>query len=220
MLKIIFNLFKSRFLELAQAETLKPMHDGMVYAVTFQGKKWYTWDDLNLVPISRYGQFNCFMQELQNVISRDEIKLICNALEAAVEKLAEGKKARGISEITAIVKEINARHDLLYHEEIWFRLASCILVAEDEDPGVWNEANEAYKANQFKSNVADFGGLHAFFMQRGWSEFIPSFEKLTSDFDELAKQQQDELKALLNVCESIVLSNSPSTSTLSNSETN
>lgn len=220
MLKVIFNLFKARFLELAQAETIKPVHEGMIYAFTFQGKKWYTWDDLNLVPIARYGQFNRFMMELQNVISRDEIKLICQALEAAVEKLAEGKKARGISEITAVVKEINARHELLYHEEIWFRLASCILVAEDENPGVWNEDYEAHKANQFKANVEQFGGLHAFFTQRGWSEYIPSFEKLTSGFDELAKQQQEELKALLNVCESIARSDSQSTSTSSSSETN
>jgi hypothetical protein len=220
MLKIIFRLFKSRFLELAQLETMKPKGEGLVYAFTFKGKKWYTYEDLNLIPILRYGQFNRFMLEMQNCITRNEFDLITEAMTAALEMIASGRKAKGLAELTNIIEECNKRRTLLYHEEIWFRLASSLYVCEDENAHEWNETYEQQKAEMFKNDVAAFGGMHAFFTQAGWGRYIPSFEKLTSDFDGFIENQQAELETLIQTCERIIRINSASLSISNPSETN
>ena len=220
MLKLIFRLFKNRFLELAQLETMKPKGEGLVYAFTFKGKKWYTYEDLNLIPILRYGQFNRFMLEMQNCLTRDEQDMVWDAVETSLEKIASGNKRKGLADLTNIVEECRKRRTLLYHEEIWFRLACSLYVSEDENAHEWNETYEAQKAEMFKNDVAAFGGMHAFFTQAGWGRYIPSFEKLTSDFDGFIENQREELETLIQTCERIIRTNSASLSTSNPSETN
>ncbi len=214
MLKIIYNLFKGKLNQLAFNDWHKPNKwQGLQFAFVFQGKKWYKYTDMNLMPIKRYTEMERLSMEMQNVISKKDMSVFIDLIKSSIDMMMiKGKLPQGMAQISKVATEMEARQTMLIHERIWFEIAACQYIREDEDPTIFNADWENTKAELFKQNVAELGGLHGFFMEAGFERFIPSLAKLAPEFEQLWKEQIAELRAQTQYLASLI-SDSKSTTT-------
>lgn len=214
MLKIIYNLYKKQLNQLAFDDWHKPNKwQGLQFAFVFQGKKWYSYSDMNLMPIKRYTEMERLSMEMQRICTKDELSQLTELLKASVEMvMIKGKLPQGLAQMSKVVTELEARQTMLIHERIWFDIAACQYIREDEDPTIYNHDWEATKADLFRKNVAELGGLHGFFMEAGFDRFIPSLAKLEPEFEQLWHDQIAELMAMTQMTASLI-SESKSTRT-------
>jgi hypothetical protein len=215
MIKLIYKLFKSELNQLAFDDWHKPNKmQGLEFAFVFQGKKWYSYSDFNKMPIARYTEMERLNLEMQNVIDKKDMSVFTELIKSSIEMMMiKGKLPQGMAQISAVAKEMEARQTMLIHERIWFEIAACQYIREDEDPTLYNHSWEQSKAELFKTNVADLGGLHGFFMQAGFERYIPSLAKLEQGYEQLWKQQVEDLRIQTTYLASLI-SESKSTTTL------
>lgn len=160
--------------------------------VDSEGRKYYTWKDLESVPKSRVAQ-------LQNFALFDEMKLTARNLHAILDAIEQENEAaltdkknhvRHRSRIAALCEEIRFRVQQLTPIDILLNLSATLAVREDENPDEFNTVIHDEKVSQFK--IEEKRGNFFFLTQNLFQKLKPSLvmseEEWTKHFQKLIFQ--------------------------------
>lgn len=200
--RLLYKLFPQDFNQLVWDSTHKPKKNhGLKYAFTCEGYRYYVYDSLFEMPIERLGRAQDFVLQLQRMVSDSELASFLDQMEGALFESTSGEKLKGLSKIGFLVGEMKERKKLLLHPEIMMELSGCMLIREDQDPGVWDAEFEQKKIELFRENYKG-KGLYDFFVLGGLNQFFPNFSSFEKDWEIYWEMAQARLKLLNKTMES------------------
>lgn len=156
------------------------------------GKRYYKYIDDMSVPVIRFAKLQSFIIELGNCLSRDELKMLIDAIKKALAGEKNGGKPDHAM-IGFIVTEMENRQNYLIYEDILFKMVASLYIHEDQSPNVWDEELEFNKVKQFK---IDSENNYNFFVEAGLSKYITSLDSLKENWNELSEIMEKKKKAL------------------------
>lgn len=200
--KLLYKWFPKEFNQLVWDSTYKPKkNQGLKYAFTCEGHRYYVYESLFEMPVERLGRAQDFVLQLQRMVSESELDKFLEAMESALFESTSGEKLKGLSKIGFLIGEMKERKKLLLHPEIMMELSGCMLIREDQDPGVWDAEFEQKKIEIFRKNYKG-KGLYDFFVLGGLNQFFPNFSSFGKDWETYWEMAQARLKALNKTVES------------------
>lgn len=200
--KLLYKWFPKEFNQLVWDSTYKPKkNQGLKYAFTCEGHRYYVYESLFEMPVERLGRAQDFVLQLQRMVSESELDKFLEAMESALFESTSGEKLKGLSKIGFLIGEMKERKKLLLHPEIMMELSGCMLIREDQDPGVWDAEFEQKKIETFRKNYKG-KGLYDFFVLGGLNQFFPNFSSFGKDWETYWEMAQARLKALNKTVES------------------
>ena len=213
--KLLYRLFPKDFNQLVWDSTYKPKkNQGMKYAFTCEGHRYYVYESLFEMPVERLGRAQDFVLQLQRMVSDVELDKFIESMEGALFESTSGDKLKGLSRIGFLIGEIKERKKLLLHPEIMMELSGCMLIREDQDPGDWDAEFEQKKIETFRKNYKG-KGLYDFFVLGGLNQFFPNFSSFEKDWEIYWEMAQTRLKVLNKTVESFPSADSFMTKTKS-----
>lgn len=211
--KLLYRLFPKEFNQLVWDSTYKPKkNQGMKYAFTCEGHRYYVYESLFEMPVERLGRAQDFVLQLQRMVSDVELDKFIESMESALFESTSGDKLKGLSRIGFLIGEIKERKKLLLHPEIMMELSGCMLIREDQDPGDWDAEFEQKKIETFRKNYKG-KGLYDFFVSGGLKLFFPNLDSFETDWEDYLKMSQARLKHLNEITESYRSAGSSTTKT-------
>jgi len=194
--ELLYKWFPKEFNQLVWDSTYKPKkNQGLKYAFTCEGHRYYVYETLFEMPVERLGRAQDFVLQLQRMVSESELDKFLEAMESALFESTSGEKLKGLSKIGFLIGEMKERKKLLLHPEIMMELSGCMLIREDQDPGVWDAEFEQKKIETFRKNYKG-KGLYDFFVLGGLNQFFPNFSSFEKDWEIYWEMAQARLKAL------------------------
>lgn len=131
-----------------------------------EGRRYYTWGDLTLIPVVRYRKIETFLIYDEARISADYLDKVMDAIVAENMKIPNEKdmksRAQAHARITALANEVKYRRREITPEDTFYAVAAMLSVREDEDP-------ETVDSTIFNEKVRDFKAYaeegHTFFFK-------------------------------------------------------
>jgi hypothetical protein len=154
------------------------------------GKIYYRYlNDLDL-PITRKGELERVIKEVEMGLSSSELDMLLTAMEEAIN----GGNKPNIAQIGHLIIEIRNRKKMLIHPELLFEAVALMYIREDEDPAEVDKEITKAKISQFKKDSKE--GLRDFFYTSGLTTYIPFLEKSEEEWMEYWEIGVAKMKAL------------------------
>ena len=201
MIKLIFKMFRKRFVLLARTELTKASEGNerkeLVY-VDSTGFRYYRYlDDFDL-PVNRIQQLEIRVKRMKMAMSVKEEKDLLKACKKAIN----GGNRPDISRVGFIIEELLLREDILCDPELYFEIAGVTLIREDEDPQDFNVTIHEQKIKQFKADCA--GQEQSFFLTTKACMYIPYLTKSPEEWSEYYQEAVLQAKARRMMVESFL----------------
>lgn len=199
MIRILFRLFKKRFIELSTKEIFQNQKkpDYLARAefvfIDSNGKRYFRYTDGGDIPVIRWAKLQELLALLSMGLNSNELDLIIDFMELS---LSQPKSA--LSQIGFGITELKRRRKDIVHKELMLEMMGVLLIREDQTNHneVWSQTDEDDKINQFKKDIA-VGGLADFFGKARLKEYIPYLESITEELPELL-ERSERLTTLMN----------------------
>jgi len=190
MIRLIYWLFKKSFdrIYYKSQEFGNPM-DNMEYKFTdSNGVKYYHFPNLFNMPWPRWEMVQKILLEIEAAMPGKDSKAFREGLLKAFNDshIKTGKaKDEAIAFGGALFHEWGVREKGIVFQEALFELVAATLIAEGEDPLIWDITKQKEKAVQFEKDAES--GLGAFFLQVSISELIPYLKLSDAELTALLK---------------------------------
>lgn len=158
------------------------------------GKRYYKYVNDYDIPQARYDALQSMLQELEMVLSRNELRVFIKAMKKAISETPAN-----IAQIGFLLTEMEDRQTYLVHGEIMFRITCCLYIREDQNPYEWDEEFEAKKAIILKEEAK--GDLFDFFYTAGLGKYLPFLKDMRGTLEqqlEMTKKKQQAIEKMMN----------------------
>lgn len=197
ILRILYHWFPESFHKLVFMSQRKP--DGFdkleMAFVDSEGRKYFKYMNDMDAPLTRLKAFEMKIKELQAGLSRDNLTMIIDAMEAALkEKDPRGNMQPNIAMIGHLVTEMKNRKENLIDPEIMFEMVAYLYIREDETPTKIDDDIHSQKIAQFKKDSET--GLHDFFVTAGLRQYLPFLGQSGVDWETIFTQMRVQANSL------------------------
>jgi hypothetical protein len=194
MIKLLFRLFRRRFLQLAFYNQAKPASD--FFAKTelafwdSNGKRYYRFLNDTDIPILRMGKLQRILLEYNLRMDTKDLNTFLDAMQEALDKIvneSQKGKLKNLAWIGHLVEEMRRRKEFIIEPDLLMELAAILYIREDENPAVIDDSLQMEKIEQFKKDVSGGpgSGLYDFFLMAGLPAYIPYLNTLSDNLEEL-----------------------------------
>lgn len=192
MIRLLFLIFKKRFLQLAfnsQSKKIGLENMQQVF-IDSNGARYFSLpDDLDL-PIARGKEVQKRIQLIQASMSEPNLRLF---LEAMKKALGDGKKP-DVAVIGFLVIELEKRLGIYVDMDLLFDTVALAYIREDEKVEIIDSVIHKEKIEQFKKDSQ--GGLYDFFYSAGLIGFIPYAAKSPEEWSEFFEKSELKMKSI------------------------
>jgi hypothetical protein len=154
--RILFMLFGKQLHAFIDSQKLRPKgFDGMKLAYTWQGVKYYTWEDLADFPAIRQKHVERCNRMVDAGIGQKTLDDLCTLIEGhileAVKTSKQDERNKRLVRATQAVGELRNRPNEVIPEEIAYDLCALFVAREDEDPRLFDATIHTEKIQVLRS---------------------------------------------------------------------
>lgn len=146
-------------------------------AFTFDGVKYYMFDDAHNIPCERALKQSTFYMEMSSRVDKEYLTLHIQEMEKEFSKANEGKKP-DLYRMKMMNDFLKARMEII-DTDLMYKLASIVYFDESEDPGTYDTKYNMEKIEKWKAS----SNLHDFFSSAPLYRLMPFLKELDVNLD-------------------------------------